>query len=181
MNNRRLLTKSVSFSKREQLPNGPHLAWRIESGFVRIVSDKPDDRLTSLGIWGPDEYICASIPQHFSCRIECLTDVTLEPVSLKAIDHTPLLLRYIKQTEILLDISLKRQVGERLIALFSWLCKQFGERHDLGTLIPVPLTHQDIADIIGASREAVTRLLRVMEDKEQIYYEERLIIFNKRD
>ncbi|MEM9535203.1 MAG: Crp/Fnr family transcriptional regulator [Cyanobacteria bacterium P01_E01_bin.45] len=178
MNHRRLLTKSVNFSKREQLPAGPNLAWRIDSGFVRAVSSERLDRMISLGIWGPEEYVSATIPQHFSCKIECLTDVTLEPISLKSIDRNLLLLRYIKQTETLLDIALKRQVGDRIVALFSWLSNQFGESRDSGILITVPLTHQDIADLIGTSREAVTRFLRVMEEKQQIYFEDRLIIFN---
>ncbi|MGK7910272.1 MAG: Crp/Fnr family transcriptional regulator [Synechococcus sp.] len=135
--------------------------------------------MISLGIWGPDEYVCASISQHFSCQLECLTDVTLEPVSLKSINRIPLLLRYIHQTEILLDIALKRQVGDRIFALFSWLSNQFGESCDRGILIFIPLTHQDIADLIGTSREAVTRFLRIMEENNQVSHEKRLIVFDK--
>ena len=179
MTHRRLLTKAVKFSKRERLPSGPHLAWRIESGFVRSIALEQANHTRVLGIWGPKEYVCASLSQHFSCQLECLTAVTLEPVSLKNIDRTPLFLRYIRQTEILLDIALKRQVGDRLIDLFSWLSTQFGEERERGQLISVPLTHQDIADVIGTSREAVTRIMRVMEESRQIYYEERLIIFNR--
>ena len=128
---------------------------------------------------GPGEYVSTSMSRRYTCQLECLTAVTLQPLSLNTIDRAPLLSRYTEQLEVLLDIALERQVGDRLVKLFSWLAGKFGTSRELGMLLQVPLTHQDISDIIGTSREAVTRILRIMEDNNLISYENRLIVYKK--
>ncbi|MYT27913.1 MULTISPECIES: Crp/Fnr family transcriptional regulator [unclassified Streptomyces] len=50
-------------------------------------------------------------------------------------------------------------VGERLADLLLELARYHGERTDEGIVIRVPLTQQELAGSVGASREAVTRLL----------------------
>ncbi|MFG2288110.1 Crp/Fnr family transcriptional regulator [Streptomyces sp. NPDC048595] len=50
-------------------------------------------------------------------------------------------------------------VGERLADLLLELARYHGERTHEGIVIRVPLTRQELAGSVGASREAVTRLL----------------------
>ena len=179
MNYDRSLSKSVSFAKRERLPVGNHLVWKIQVGYLRAIALAGTEYPKTLGIWGPDEYASTSMSRWYTCQFECLTDVTVYPVSINTIDREPLLFRYIEQMEVLLDIALERQVSYRLEKLFSWLATKFGIPIENNILIQVPLTHQDIADIIGSSREAVTRILRNIEAMGRIAYKDRLIVFKR--
>ncbi|MGK7906633.1 MAG: Crp/Fnr family transcriptional regulator [Synechococcus sp.] len=148
---------------------------------MRAIAKEERESLKIVGIWGPNEYVGTFMSRRYTCQLECMTEVTLEPVSLNIIEPAPLLLRYIEQLEVLLDIALERQVSDRLVKLFSWLSEKFGTPLETGILIQVPLTHQDIADVIGSSREAVTRILGTMEDNNQISFEDRLIVFKTPD
>ena len=48
---------------------------------------------------------------------------------------------------------------ERIRSLFLMLSLQSGEKTSDGTLLNITLTHQDIADMTGLTRETVTRIL----------------------
>ena len=50
-------------------------------------------------------------------------------------------------------------VPARLCLALHRLARTFGKRDRLGTMIALRLTHQDLADHIGASRETVTAVL----------------------
>jgi CRP/FNR family transcriptional regulator len=60
-----------------------------------------------------------------------------------------------------------RTVRERLISFLLTMAQRFGEAADEGggTLINVPLSQQDVASSINASRESTSRELRVLERK----------------
>lgn len=44
-----------------------------------------------------------------------------------------------------------------------WLSQRFGHNTERGRYIDLRLTHQDIADIVGATRVTITRLLNQFE------------------
>ncbi len=50
-------------------------------------------------------------------------------------------------------------VQVRLFSVLHGLARRFGQRHQQGTMIGIKLTHQDLANYIGASRETVSHLL----------------------
>jgi CRP-like cAMP-binding protein len=52
-----------------------------------------------------------------------------------------------------------RSNRERLIHLLLDLASQYGQPSEDGILLSIPLSHQDLASIIGATRETVTTLL----------------------
>jgi CRP/FNR family cyclic AMP-dependent transcriptional regulator len=56
-----------------------------------------------------------------------------------------------------------RSVRERLISFLLTMNKRFGEKTKDGSLISVPLRHQDIASSINASRETASRELAFLE------------------
>jgi CRP-like cAMP-binding protein len=56
-----------------------------------------------------------------------------------------------------------RSVRERLISFLLTMNKRFGEKNKEGSLITVPLRHQDIASSINASRETASRELAFLE------------------
>ncbi len=58
-----------------------------------------------------------------------------------------------------------RSVRERLISFLLTMATRFGSETAQGTLIEVPLRHQDIASSINASRETASRELSALERK----------------
>lgn len=56
-----------------------------------------------------------------------------------------------------------RDIPQRLALLLGELTEQFGESRPEGVRISIPLTHEDIANLIGASRATVTEALSDMK------------------
>lgn len=69
-----------------------------------------------------------------------------------------------------------RTVRERLISFLITMADRFGRKHDEGTLIDVPLRHQDIASSINSSRETASRELAALERKGLIKNKQSLIV-----
>ena len=134
-----------------------------------------DDRVRAYGVWGKGEIIGSSISPGFDYIYESLTDVIVEPIPPREVNYLPVLSRYIFQLEEVVAILSERQVKAKLFRLFQWLLTMAPPEQDSAKRIPIPLTHQDIADLIGASREAVTRELRLLEERNDIDYVDKLI------
>lgn len=64
--------------------------------------------------------------------------------------------------ELVRDLSFK-QVPHRMAGLLLKLGEEYGEETENGLLITLSLSRQDLADIVGTSRETVTRELKKME------------------
>lgn len=77
----------------------------------------------------------------------------------------PQLVRRMKQTEILLTIAGHRAVEERLQQLLLLLKQEMGQSVPEGTRIAIRLTHQNIANAVGATRVTITRLLGKMQEQ----------------
>jgi len=58
-----------------------------------------------------------------------------------------------------------RTVRERIISFLLNMSHRFGEQVEDGTLISVPLRHQDIASSVNATRETTSRELSALERK----------------
>jgi CRP/FNR family cyclic AMP-dependent transcriptional regulator len=58
-----------------------------------------------------------------------------------------------------------RSVRERLVSFLLTMAGRFGEETDEGTVIKVPLRHQDIGSSINASRETASREVAALERK----------------
>jgi len=67
-------------------------------------------------------------------------------------------------------------VPERLAALLARLAEAYGEPHGQGRRLALRLTHQDLASMIGATRETVTNVLNRFRDEGLITIEDRHII-----
>jgi CRP/FNR family transcriptional regulator len=73
------------------------------------------------------------------------------------------------------DLSFK-QVPHRLAGLLLRLGRDYGSKTDSGTLIDMKLSRQEIAEIVGTSRETVTRELKKMESAGMLQLKGRKII-----
>jgi CRP-like cAMP-binding protein len=63
----------------------------------------------------------------------------------------------LRQSDETIESLLDREVSARLATLLSYLGDRFGEPYDSGTVLKVRLTHQDLANMIFSTREAVSK------------------------
>ena len=63
----------------------------------------------------------------------------------------------LRQSDETIESLLDREVSARLATLLSHLGDRFGEPYGSGTVIKVRLTHQDLANMIFSTREAVSK------------------------
>jgi CRP/FNR family transcriptional regulator, cyclic AMP receptor protein len=66
------------------------------------------------------------------------------------------------------SLGLSRSTAEKLAKLMLDWCARLGKPSDRGVLLKLTLTHEEIAQLIGASRETVTRLLGEFKSKQLI-------------
>jgi CRP-like cAMP-binding protein len=73
-------------------------------------------------------------------------------------------------------MMLRLDVRDRLLTAFAELGSKFGAPDERGFLLNIPLTHQDLADLVGATRPMITLQLRDLERKGAIIRERRQLI-----
>jgi len=79
-----------------------------------------------------------------------------------------------------IEYLLFRDVPTRLAHLLLTLAEEYGVKTSEGTELRVRLTHQDIANLIGATRETTTMVLNKMKDQHLIDFKlRRLILVDK--
>src|SRR5215212_11611746 len=85
----------------------------------------------------------------------------------------------LRQSEEAIESLLYREVSARLATLLSHLCNRFGEPHGSGTVIKVRLTHQDLANMISSTREAVSKEMSEFQRAGLIEIRSRRIVVNR--
>jgi CRP/FNR family transcriptional regulator len=75
---------------------------------------------------------------------------------------------YIAVHEQVRALALSNSVAEKLAKLLLYWCNKNGRQTDHGIHLKLSLTHGEIAQMIGVSRETVTRLLREFRNNEVI-------------
>ena len=78
--------------------------------------------------------------------------------------------------EELLSIVHRKPVSLRLWQFLIWLGEKFGRDVDLGKLIDIAVTHQEIAEVINTTRVSVTRMLQQYEEEGLLTRRQRRII-----
>jgi CRP/FNR family transcriptional regulator len=66
-------------------------------------------------------------------------------------------------------LGLSHSTAEKLAKLLLEWCARGGRQSERGINLKLTLTHEEIAQLIGASRETVTRLLGDFKSQEIIY------------
>jgi CRP/FNR family transcriptional regulator len=78
------------------------------------------------------------------------------------------------------SLGLSHSASEKMAKLLLEWCERNGKLSDKGIQLKLTLTHEEIAQIIGASRETVTRLFGEFKGKQFIYVKgSTLIVRNK--
>ena len=161
-----LQPKSIrkDFPARSLLPTVQE-GWRIETGFVRTLSYLEDGTLVPLGVWGPGDTV--GLPRLGTPQqVECLTKVSALLAAI-ADDRqvNEILLAHLQQAQELMLIRSHPRIELMLIKLLGWLGRRFGRTVDRGQLLELRLTHQDIAELLGATRVTITRTLHQLEQQ----------------
>jgi CRP/FNR family transcriptional regulator len=69
----------------------------------------------------------------------------------------------LEQSEEVIDRLLDREVSARLIKLLRNLGDRFGETNGSATVLDIRLTHQDLANMIASTREAVSKVMSELQ------------------
>jgi CRP/FNR family transcriptional regulator, cyclic AMP receptor protein len=78
------------------------------------------------------------------------------------------------------SLGLSHSAGEKLARLILEWCAHYGKQNDRGIQLKLTLTHEEVAQLIGSSRETVTRLLSNFKSSQLIYVKgSTLIVSNK--
>lgn len=149
------------------IPMSPHDLLIIYRGVVQLFTIHPNGDETLLGLAGPSMPIGMPISLINPYQAIALTQADVLRLPWAEIEASPelaarlfphIVLR-LRQTEAWLALAGRRPVSERLKQLLLLLSQDFGQATTAGTRLTVRLTHQHLANAIGATRVTVTRLL----------------------
>lgn len=169
----------------------------IKSGLVKISRIASDGRIKTLSILQPFDYfgeMAVLDSHHRSATAEALVDSVLlviykndfenlikknPHIALEIIHTLSERLRYANQQ--IEDLAFQDS-QRRLINIILKLTQQFGEKDAEKIKIKITLTHQELSELAGVSRETVTRHLNHLEREGLIKLEKhQLIILNEKD
>jgi CRP-like cAMP-binding protein len=155
-----------SFKRRSCLPVERDYVWAIEDGFVRTITWLEDGTITTLGLWGPGEFVGRIFSNITPLEIQCLSSVAAKPINIQENPFdTNQLLVYLQYVEELMVIRSHLSTETRLLKLLSWLMQRYGTTEgDNNKILDLGLSHQDLAETIGTTRVTVTRLLGQLEE-----------------
>ncbi len=163
------ILKPQTFSRREMIPLSPDVLWLIDRGVVRTTTWNEEGAMVTLGYWGAKDIVGQHLSRLSPYQIECLTSVEVLPYPRSQWPMlTDSLVASAYQREELLNITRSGKVRLRLLYLLRWLAAKFGRDVNLGCLIDLRLTHQELAEAIGTTRVTITRLLKDFEQEDSI-------------
>lgn len=137
-------------------------SWRIEQGYIRLVSLVEISMYASLGLWGPGEIL---IPTPLGVPDQqwlALTDVKVCQCEPSPQERQDFVLDQLRQVSALLLLSRVRPIDDRLMQLLIWLGEKFGRTNSLGISLSIAdlnLTHRSLAELAGTTRVTVTKAL----------------------
>jgi CRP-like cAMP-binding protein len=149
-----------TFAKADSIPPLEDRLWLIEKGIARTLTFTEDGSVTGLGYWGMGDVIGQPLSNLAVYQIECVTPVEAR---LLACDewshHIDAICRNAQQKALLMSVLSQNQVSQRLVYLLDWLGDRFGKQVSEGLLIDIPLSHDTLSEMVGATRVTVTHYL----------------------
>jgi len=129
---------------------------------------KPGDYFGSLNELGEDSYAETATAQSDACVLsignrEFRTVLNANPsVALSVLDITAEKLNTAReQIHHLTTLSVEKRIAHILLKL----CEKFGEEKTVGTLLQLPLSRKDLADMAGTSTETTSRIMSRFQQK----------------
>ena len=87
----------------------------------------------------------------------------------------------LRQSDEVIESLLHREVATRLATLLLNLGDRFGEHDGVGTTVGVRLTHQELANMIASTREAVSKVMSELQREGAIEVKNRKIILKDKN
>ncbi len=162
----------VQLRRRETLTVVQGQLWEIKQGFVKALTWDEQGCLLTLGIWGPGDSVGLPLGNIAPYQLLCVTAVKVQSIQLNGSYPYEFLWNQAQQTQELLSLFRCRCLENRLLDLLWWLANRFGDVVPGGHRTGIPLTHQEIADLLGSTRVTMTRMLRQLADAGEL---ERLV------
>ncbi len=172
-------------------PNEPQeMVYLIKEGRVKVSRYSPDGReqiltlLESGDVFGEFALVEAAEPAHVEAFEDTLICALSRGDFLALVRRQPevmlhvvkVLAERLRVAEEEIEDLVFRDVSGRLASLLLRLAEAYGQKDDGGLRLTLRLTHQDIASMIGATRETVTSTLSRFRDAGLIATEHRSIM-----
>lgn len=159
-------TNALHFNSGDKLPYQTDHLWLITQGVVKSCTVSEEGSSITLGFWGQEDLVGASLSNIVPYTLECIGEV--EAISVHQTDWQMLsqnMLYHAQQTQQLSYIVRNTKIASRLWLLLEWLADKFGRAIAQGKLIDFKLTHQELADALSTTRITVTKTLIQFEDE----------------
>jgi CRP-like cAMP-binding protein len=155
-----------AFVKAESIPPLEDKLWLIEQGIARTFTFSEEGSVTGLGYWGKGDVIGQPLSKLAVYQIECVTPVEARLLARHEWSHhLDAILRNAQQKALLMSVLGQKQVSQRLVYLLDWLGQHFGQQVSEGLLIDIPLSHDTLSEMVGATRVTVTHYLGEFENQ----------------
>ena len=135
-------------------------AYIVLRGKVKLVANSSDGKALILRIAQPGEII--SLSAALSERMNDTSAETVEPTTVSFIPSA-MSIEYSSLCQELSTLGLQRSAMSRLAKLLVGMTRNAASQGGTVTC-SCPLTHEEMAQMIGTSRETVTRLLHDLRD-----------------
>jgi CRP-like cAMP-binding protein len=155
--------ESYHFRRREKLVTKPDELWSIEQGFIRAITWDDQGNVITVGLWGKGELVGSPLGVINPYELHCVTAAKVKLNRLNQGYPYEFLLNQVQQSQELLSLFRSRCVKTRLLNILWWLADRFGRKVTAGQFIGIPLTHQELADLVGSTRVTITRMLQELE------------------
>jgi len=187
------ITTECRFSPKEVIfiPDDPADAvYFLTNGRVRLYQISSEGKEITLGILQPGdifgemetlgqsrrEVFAEAMDTCYACKIDKKPfEKLLQSKPKLALKLIQVMARRFQQAQSRIEDMAFRDVTGRLSKLILKLADEFGEQTSRGTRICVKLTHRDIGNMIGVSRETTTSTLNNFKKKKLIDFSRRYI------
>jgi len=167
----------------------------IEKGRVRLTRLSPEGKTVILALLGPGDLIgeAAWEAGEHDSYAETLEDSRIYQIGREAFqafvrENPEFGLRLIqiigirlKQAQARIEDLVFRQVPSRVARLLLGLAETHGKVTPNGIRVEFPLTHQEIADLVGSSRVTVTQILNRFRSSHWIEIESKRVTIHNLD
>ncbi len=157
---------SRTFTSGELILLEPDLYWLLQQGIVKTSSWTEEGLPITLGYWGANDLIGQPLSLVYPYQVMCLTTVRASSIPIdKGSQIVSIIQRQVQQTKELLCILRNATIYDRLREVLLWLAHKFGRQIEIGQIIELGLTHQDLADLTGATRVTITKIINQLEQE----------------
>lgn len=189
------LNKGETFLRAGDIPQGIYF---LKKGYARLYSISEDGKELTLVIYKPGEFF----PVVWSFYGGPPSEYNFETLTPAEIYRAPRedYMNFIKENpDVFLDVTkgiirrfqltLRRMIyltfgnaGSRLASILLICAREFGRSLDGEIEIQIPLTHEDLAKLVGVTRETVSLELKKFERKGLVGYNHgRLLIIKEKE